>query len=87
MPNADFVGLVQSLLSTAEGAMGEFSPVHHRVQNDGLARDRARKTVESSLRLLIMLQEKSRGNLDFTESDILSHAIQVVREYHQQFEA
>ena len=87
MPNADFVGLVQSLLATAEGAMGEYSPVHHRVNNDGLAKERARKTVESSLRLLVMLQEKTRGNLDFTESDLLSNAIQIVRGHHQHFEA
>lgn len=81
MPNAEFVGLVQSLLATAEAALGEFTAVGARMRNDGLLEtpQRARATAGRSLGLLVMLAEKTRGNLDFAEADLLTNAIATVR--------
>lgn len=82
MPHPDFVGLVQSLLATAEAAFGENTATTARARNDGLLAtpDRARQTAERSLTLLVMLAEKTRGNLDFQEADLLTHAIASIRD-------
>ncbi|MBB6097940.1 hypothetical protein HNR42_001363 [Deinobacterium chartae] len=84
MPNPDFVGLVQSVLGAAEAAMGEFSPVQASVARDGI---KTRATVERSYRLLSMLAEKTRGNLDRTESELLGGALATLREYLSTLEA
>lgn len=82
MPHHEFVGLVQSLLATAEAALGDFTATSARLRNDGLMETpaRARRTAERSLALLTMLAEKTRGNLDFTEADLLTGAIASIRE-------
>ncbi|WP_041231085.1 DUF1844 domain-containing protein [Deinococcus peraridilitoris] len=81
MPHPEFIGLVQSLLATAEAALGEFTPTTARARNDGLLEtpQRARQTAERSLRLLTMLAEKTRGNLDRTEAELLTEAIASIR--------
>lgn len=82
MPHPEFVGLVQSLLATAEAALGEFTPTRARATGDGLLAtpERARQTARRSLGLLMMLAEKTRGNLDFQEADLLTNAIASLRE-------
>ena len=73
MSDKHFIGLVHSVLSSAEAALGETdSPLTMRLANEGLL---ARKTAERSLALLTMLQSKTLGNLDETERDILTKAI------------
>lgn len=72
-----FIGLVQSLIATGEAAMGELSPVHHRFDEDGLKRSVL--TATRSLELLEMLEEKTQGNLDILEMEILSQGIQTLR--------
>jgi len=82
MPHPEFMGLVQSLRSTAEAALGEFTPTTARANVDGLLEtpERARRTAERSLSLLTMLADKTRGNLDLTEAEVLTEAIQAIRE-------
>ncbi|GAA5501645.1 hypothetical protein Dxin01_01381 [Deinococcus xinjiangensis] len=81
MPHPEFVGLVNSLHATAEAALGDLNAATARAARDGLLeQSRARHTAESSLKLLTMLADKTRGNLDFTEADLLSHAIGSLRE-------
>ncbi|GGJ71957.1 DUF1844 domain-containing protein [Deinococcus aquiradiocola] len=82
MPNQDFVGLVNSLQATAEAALGELNASSALARQDGLTAtpDRARQTATRSLRLLTMLAEKTRGNLDMTEADLLSQAVTQLRE-------
>ncbi len=82
MPNQDFVGLVNTLQATAEAALGELNASSALARRDGLAEtpERARQTAARSLRLLTMLAEKTRGNLDLTEADLLSEAIARLRE-------
>ncbi len=82
MPNQDFVGLVNSLQATAEAALGELNASSALARRDGLAETpaRARETASRSLRLLTMLAEKTRGNLDLTESELLSEAVARLRE-------
>ena len=81
MPHPEFVVLVQSLLATAEAALGDFTATSARLRNDGLIEtpQRARRTAERSLGLLGMLAEKTRGNLDFTEAELLTEAITSLR--------
>lgn len=81
MPHPEFVGLVQSLLATAEAALGDHTATTARARNDGLLEtpQRARQTAERSLALLGMLAEKTRGNLDRTEAELLTHAIASIR--------
>lgn len=72
MPDARFIGLVNSILSSAEASLGELhSPVANRLASHGAL---ARRTAERSLGLLAMLEEKTRGNLDETERDALHRA-------------
>ncbi len=82
MPNQDFVGLVNSLQATAEAALGELNASSALVRQGGLGEspERARQTATRSLRLLTMLAEKTRGNLDMTEADLLSEAVTRLRE-------
>lgn len=82
MPNPDFVGLISSLQATAEAALGDTNATTARARNDGLLADpaRARATAERSLNLLRMLAEKTRGNLDLTEAELLTAAIATLRE-------
>jgi len=80
MPHPEFVGLVNSLQATAEAALGDLNAATASAARDGLLTEqRARQTAERSLKLLTMLADKTRGNLDFTESDLLTDAIASVR--------
>ncbi|ADI14397.1 DUF1844 domain-containing protein [Truepera radiovictrix] len=77
MADPRFIGLVHSLLSSAEAALGEeHSPMARHLSRDGLL---ARRTGERSLGLLLMLQDKTRGNLDDTEQSALHHAISTLQ--------
>ena len=84
-PHADkrFIGLVHSVLSSAQAALGEdHSPMTHRLAAAGIeARSpRAVRAAERSLALLEMLQRKTHGNLDETERDALVRAIGALRD-------
>lgn len=77
MTDPRFIGLVHSLLSSAEAALGEAnSPMVRHLARDGLM---ARRTGERSLELLLMLQEKTYGNLDETERSALNQAVSTVQ--------
>ncbi len=77
MPDPRFIGLVHSLRSSAEAALGELaSPMVTRLARDGVL---ARTTAQRSLDLLEMLVEKTRGQLDATERDALMTARDAVR--------
>ena len=78
MSDPRFVGLVQSLLASAEAALGETDNALARTMaRDGVL---ARRTGERSLDLLLMLQLKTYGNLDETERDVLNRAAETIRE-------
>ncbi|GMA15115.1 DUF1844 domain-containing protein [Deinococcus metallilatus] len=80
MPNPEFVGFVNSLQATAEAALGDLNAATASAARDGLLEEgRARKVAERSLKLLTMLAEKTRGNLDFTEAELLTDAIGSLR--------
>ena len=80
MPHPDFVGLVNSLQATAEAALGDLNAATASAARDGLLEEgRARQTAQRSLKLLTMLAEKTRGNLDLTEADLLTGAITALR--------
>ena len=82
MANKHFIGLVYSLLSSAQAALGEEnSPMTLQLAKDRLLE---RRTAEKSLLLLEMLEEKTRGNLDETERDALRGALKTVRERLEQ---
>ncbi len=77
MPDPRFIGLVHSLLSSAEAALGEVdSPMARHLARDGVM---ARRTGERSLALLLMLHQKTHGNLDETERSALHSALQTVQ--------
>lgn len=77
MANPHFIGLIYSVRSSAEAALGEVtSPMVTRLAKDGIL---ARKTGERSLHLLEMLMEKTNGNLDETELVALRDAIQAIK--------
>lgn len=81
MAHPDFLGLVHMLQATADAALGDINAATARATHDGLLEEgRARQTAETSMRLLSMLAEKTRGNLDFTEAEVLSDAINSLRE-------
>lgn len=85
MPDPRFIGLVHSLLSSAEAALGEAdSPMTRHLARDGLL---ARRTGERSLGLLLMLQQKTYGNLDETERNALYSAVRTVQERLQALDA
>lgn len=78
MADPRLIGLIHSLRSSAEAALGELaSPMVTRLARDGAL---ARTTAERSLQLLEMLLEKTMGNLDATERDALVNARDAVRE-------
>ena len=78
MTDKHFIGLVHSILSSAEAAMGEMnSPMVTRLARDGIL---AKKTAEKSLELLNMLQQKTIGNLDDTERNALHHAQRTIQQ-------
>ena len=78
MSDPRFIGLVHSLLSSAQAALGETdSPMTTRLARDDAL---ARRTAERSLGLLDMLAEKTLGNLDETERDALLRARDDLRE-------
>lgn len=80
MPHPDFVGLVNTLQATAEAALGDLNAATASAARDGLLEEgRARQTAQRSLKLLTMLAEKTRGNLDLTEADLLTGAITALR--------
>jgi len=77
MADPRFIGLVHSLLSSAQAATGErTSPMAHRLDAAGA---RTSRTARRSLALLRMLQEKTRGNLDETERAALHDALSRLR--------
>jgi len=77
MPDPRFIGLIHSLRSSAEAALGELaSPMVTRLARDGVL---ARRTAERSLDLLEMLVDKTQGRLDATERDALIRARDEVR--------
>ena len=83
MANPHFIGLIQSLLSTAQAALGEAdSPLVSRMARDGVL---ARRSAQRSLELLEMLAQKTAGNLDETERDVLNRALQTVRAGMERF--
>ncbi len=78
MPNKHFMGLVNSILSSAQASLGEeFSPMTRHLAKDGIL---ARRTAEKSLELLSMLHEKTAGNLDEAEREALLSAQQTIGE-------
>ncbi len=77
MADPRFIGLVHSLLSSAQAATGEpHSPMHRHLDRDGI---HARRTATRSLGLLELLAEKTAGNLNETERAALHDAITRVR--------
>lgn len=81
MSDTRFIGLVHSLLSAAQAALGESdSPMTTRLLRDDLL---ARKTAVRSLALLDMLHDKTLGNLDETERAALREARSDIRERMQ----
>lgn len=81
MANPEFLGLVHSLQATAEAALGDINAATASAGRDGLlTSDRAHQTAERGLKLLSMLAEKTRGNLDFTEAEVLGNAVTSLRQ-------
>jgi hypothetical protein len=77
MADPRFIGLVHSLLSSAQAATGErTSPMAHRLEAAGA---RTSRTAQRSLALLRMLQEKTAGNLDETERAALHDALDALK--------
>lgn len=85
MPNTDFIGLIQSLVTTGEAALGGYNALSARMDRDGL--ERGRGTAERSLRLLEALAQKTRGNLDVDESEVLTDGIRALRDGLERFDA
>ena len=84
MPHKHFIGLIASLLSSAEAALGEEnSPMTLHLARDGAL---AKRTAERSLELLDMLQQKTHGNLDETERDALYQAQKKIADKLEQFQ-
>lgn len=78
MADPRLIGLVHSVLSSAQASLGEAdSPMAGRLEKGGL---RSRRTAERSLGLLEMLQDKTRGNLDATEKNALDGAVRLLRD-------
>lgn len=78
MSDKHFIGLIHSLLSSAEAALGEeHSPMLSHLAKDGVLKKR---TAEKSLELLRMLEHKTLGNLDETEQQALQQARKTIQE-------
>ncbi len=69
-PRSDlFVQFVFGLMQSGMMQLGKLmNPVTHKLEKDLAA-------AQSTIDLLVMLREKTRGNLDKTESDLLNNAI------------
>jgi Domain of unknown function (DUF1844) len=78
MANADFMGLIHTLVHTGEAALGQINVLTSRLARDGVERNRA--NAERSLRLLEVLAQKTRGNLDADEAEALTNGMQSLRE-------
>jgi hypothetical protein len=77
MSDPRFIGLVQSIVSSAQAALGDdSSPLSHRLAQGGALQ---RSTAQKSIELLEMLQQKTLGNLDETERDVLHQALVNIR--------
>jgi hypothetical protein len=85
MPNTDFIGLIQSLVTTGQAALGDWNVLTARMDRDGL--ERGRRTAERSLRLLEALAQKTRGNLDVEEANVLTDGIRALRDGLETFDA
>lgn len=78
MADPRFIGLVHSLLASAQASLGEeHSPMARHLDREGV---RSRRTAERSLALLRMLHEKTAGNLDETERAALHDALRALRD-------
>lgn len=78
MPDPRLIGLIHTLLSSAQASLGEEnSPMVTRLDAAGV---RSRRTAERSLALLEMLFDKTRGNLDETERAAMHDAIATLRD-------
>lgn len=77
MPNVDFISLIHSLTAAGEAALGEWTPGRAQVEREPNAKRRA--TAERSLRLLEALAEKTRGNLDREEAEVLGAGVSALR--------
>lgn len=76
MADPRFIGLVHSLLASAQASLGEeHSPMGRHLERDGV---RSRRTAERSAALLRMLHDKTRGNLDETERAALHDALRAL---------
>ena len=74
MADPRFIGLVHSLLASAQASLGEeHSPMGRHLDRDGV---RSRRTAERSVALLRMLRDKTLGNLDETERATLHDALE-----------
>ena len=72
MADPYFIGLVSSIYSSAEAALGaKNTPLGVHLAKDGLLK---KSTAEKSLDLLDMLYRKTAGNLDDTEMAALLKA-------------
>ncbi|MEM6428313.1 MAG: DUF1844 domain-containing protein [Deinococcota bacterium] len=77
MSDPRFIGLVQSIVSSAQAALGDdSSPLSQRLAQGGALQ---RSTAQKSMELLEMLQQKTLGNLDETERDVLHQALIGIR--------
>jgi hypothetical protein len=85
MANADFMGLIHTLVHTGEAALGQINVLTSRMARDGVERNRA--NAERSLRLLEVLAQKTRGNLDADEAEALTNGMQSLREGLRELEA
>lgn len=82
MPDPRFVGLVHSLLASAQAVLGEdHSPMGRHLERDGV---RSRRTAERSRALLEMLLVKTQGNLDETERAALTEALRWIRRHGEE---
>lgn len=78
MADPRFVGLVHSLLASAQSVLGErHGPMGRHLERDGI---RSLRTAQRSLALLEMLHEKTNGHLDDTERAALIDALRWIRE-------
>lgn len=76
MSHPDLIGLINMLHATAEAALGDLNAATASANRDGLLdANRAEQTAQRSLKLLVMLAEKTRGNLDLEEAELLTNAI------------
>ena len=85
MADSDFISLIHTLTHTGGAALGQINVLTSRLQRDGVERSRA--TAERSLRLLEVLSQKTRGNLNASEAEVLSNGVRSLREGLKALEA